>query len=115
MPLLAGEQQALGKMGEIFVQAAHLFTPSHELALRINQNQNRDVAAIGYDTQHLLRQRQHAGGAQRYAVRNTDHRDGLTLLALSCADNDAGRARLHIMASGEETFENFIERHGWLP
>jgi hypothetical protein len=70
---------------------------------------------IGDDTQHLLRERQHAGGSQRFAVRDADHRDGFALLAFSCADNDAGCAGLHIVAGGEEAFENFIERHGWLP
>src|SRR5271155_868027 len=115
MSLLAGEQQTLGKMGEIFVQAAHLVAASHKLALCIHQNQNRDIAAVGYDTQHLLRERQRAGGAKRRAVRDTDHRDGLAMLALSCADNDARGVCLHSMAGWKQTIENLIESHGWLP
>ena len=62
MPLLARQQQALGEMREVFVQAAHLVTSGHELTLRVHQHQNWRFTALRHHAQHLLRQRQHPGG-----------------------------------------------------
>jgi hypothetical protein len=115
MPLLTGQQQALGQVCEVFVQANHFIASGHELTLRIHDNQNRRVTALCHYLQHLLRQRQNAGRPQCCAIRDTDHSDGNALLALTAADNQTHRAGLHVMAERKQAFENFIERHGWLP
>lgn len=75
MALRVGEQQRLGEVGEIFVEAEQLVAPAHALAVGIDRHEDRRSIAPAHHVEDIAREAAGAVDAERRVAVDADHRE----------------------------------------